>query len=264
MLAIGLSGHVVSGERNASFWLFNHRLWLAAALALLGAGLFGAGLSIILETLNFLFGLGLPSKWHEHIWTVALGFMAPVSWLALAPRNFTEPLGGGGNGVHHPRRRRVSSNSCWCRCSSSTPPYSTPTPSRLGSRPRCPRARSAASIVGYLLAGAATLLLAYPSRDSGRRARAPVLALLGLARADAGVAAVSRGLHAHRGLWPHRAALSDRAHRRLGAHSRRPAHLASARNFDLRLDAGGAGHSSACRVFRALGRHRLLRSQPEG
>jgi hypothetical protein len=55
--------------------------------------LLGAGLSIILETLNFLFGLELPSKWHEHIWTVALGFMAPVSWLALAPRNFTEPLG---------------------------------------------------------------------------------------------------------------------------------------------------------------------------
>jgi hypothetical protein len=42
--------------------------------------------------LNFLFGLELPMKWHEHIWTIALGFMAPVSWLALAPQSFTDKL----------------------------------------------------------------------------------------------------------------------------------------------------------------------------
>ncbi|MGD0531550.1 MAG: hypothetical protein ABSA62_04525 [Methyloceanibacter sp.] len=31
ILAIGLSGHLIRGERNASFWLFNYRLWIAAA-----------------------------------------------------------------------------------------------------------------------------------------------------------------------------------------------------------------------------------------
>lgn len=60
LFAVGLAGQLRRGERNAAFWLFNHRLWLAAALGLLGAVLFGGGLSIILETLNFLFGLELP------------------------------------------------------------------------------------------------------------------------------------------------------------------------------------------------------------
>jgi hypothetical protein len=54
ILVVGLSGHLGRSERTPSFWLFNHRLWLAAALALIGACLFGGGLSIIIETLNFL------------------------------------------------------------------------------------------------------------------------------------------------------------------------------------------------------------------
>jgi hypothetical protein len=63
-----------------------------ALLGLVGACLFGAGLSIIHETLNLLFGLGFSSKWHEYIWTVSLGFVAPVSSLAFAPRSFTDPI----------------------------------------------------------------------------------------------------------------------------------------------------------------------------
>ena len=167
VLLIGLSGHVVRGERNASFWLFNHRLWLGAALALLGAGLFGAGLSIILETLNFLFGLELPSKWHEHIWTVALGFMAPVSWLALAPRNFTEPLG-------KREETEFTTRSVATLVKFVLVPlllvytgilyaYAV----KIGLAGTLPKGTLGSLVVGYLLTGAATLLLAYPSRDSG-------------------------------------------------------------------------------------------------
>ena len=154
-------------ERNAAFWLFNHRLWLAAALALLGAGLFGAGLSIILETLNFLFGLELPSKWHEHIWTVALGFMAPVSWLALAPRNFTEPLG-------EREETEFTTRSVASLVKFVLVPlllvytgilyaYAV----KIGLARTLPKGTLGSLVVGYLLAGAATLMLAYPSRDSG-------------------------------------------------------------------------------------------------
>ena len=92
LILVGLAGHLGRGESNSTFWLFNHRLWLGALLAVVAAGLFGAGLSIIHETLNLLFSLDLPSKWHEYIWTVSLGLIAPVSFLAFAPRTFTDPI----------------------------------------------------------------------------------------------------------------------------------------------------------------------------
>ena len=56
-----------ASESNATFWLFNHRLWLGALLALVGAGLFGAGLYVIHETLHLLFGITLSSR-HGRIY----------------------------------------------------------------------------------------------------------------------------------------------------------------------------------------------------
>lgn len=67
LLFLALAGQLGRGERNATFWLFNHRLWLGAALALIAAVLFGAGLSIIVETLQLLFGIELPSRYHDYI-----------------------------------------------------------------------------------------------------------------------------------------------------------------------------------------------------
>jgi hypothetical protein len=37
LLLVGLAGHLGRGESNATFWLFNHRLWLGALLALVAA-----------------------------------------------------------------------------------------------------------------------------------------------------------------------------------------------------------------------------------
>ena len=70
LLLVGLAGHLGRGESNATFWLFNHRLWFGALLALVAAVLFGAGLSIIHGTLNLLFALHVPAKWRDYIWTV--------------------------------------------------------------------------------------------------------------------------------------------------------------------------------------------------
>ena len=92
LVLVGLAAHLGRGESNSTFWLFNHRLWLGALLALAGGVLLGAGLSAIHATLNLLVGLGLSSRWLERIWTVALGFVAPVSFLAFAPRRFHDKI----------------------------------------------------------------------------------------------------------------------------------------------------------------------------
>jgi len=143
ILAVGLSPHARGHEQNESFWLFNHRLGLGALLALVRAGLFGGGLSIILETLNFLFGLHFPFKWHEHIWTAALGFMAPVKQLTLAPQNFTDKISERATEFTTRAVAPLWSSSCWCRYSSSTQPFSMPTPRRSDLSAHCPKAHSA-------------------------------------------------------------------------------------------------------------------------
>ena len=154
------------GERNAAFWLFNHRLWLAAALGLIGAVLFGGGLSIILETLNFLFGLELPQIWHERIWTIALGFLAPVSWLALAPQNFTDRVSGEETEF---TIRAVATIVKFVLVplllvyTAILYAYAV----KIGLAGTLPKGTLGSLVVGYLLTGAATLLLAYPIRDSG-------------------------------------------------------------------------------------------------
>ena len=91
LLLVGLAAYPGPERSSSSFWLFNQRLWLGAAVAGIGAVL-GVGLSSILKTLNVLFGLDLSGRWYERIWTLSLGLIAPVSALAFAPRSFTDTI----------------------------------------------------------------------------------------------------------------------------------------------------------------------------
>lgn len=85
-LAIGVWPSLVRPVDNDGFWAFNHNLWVGFAMAGLGAILFGAGLSAIIWTLDYLFGLKFPDEAHEKIWILALCFVAPLNWLTLAPK----------------------------------------------------------------------------------------------------------------------------------------------------------------------------------
>jgi hypothetical protein len=78
--------------RQGALWLFNLRLWLAALLAALVALAFAAGLSAIVEALNFLFGAGLQAHLHEHIWATAMSAVAPLYGLALMPQRLDEEV----------------------------------------------------------------------------------------------------------------------------------------------------------------------------
>ena len=90
-ISVGLAAYVrVKDASNAAFWQFNHHLWLGAGLSLVGALLFAGGLSLIVETLELLFEVDFPGSTHEKIWTVAFGLIAPLNWLSLTPKDFTE------------------------------------------------------------------------------------------------------------------------------------------------------------------------------
>jgi hypothetical protein len=167
LLLVGLSGHLGRDERNASFWLFNHRLWLGALLALVGACMFGAGLSIIHGTLNLLFGLELSQHWYEDIWTLSLVLIAPVSFLAFAPRSFTDPI-----------TERETSDFTMRAVAALVKFVLVPLllaytgilyayAIKIALEWTLPKGTLGSMVVGYLLTGAATLLLGYPIRETG-------------------------------------------------------------------------------------------------
>jgi len=92
VLATGVAAHLRMDASNDGLWVFNHQLWLGAALAFVGASLFAAGVSAIIETLRYLFDLGLPRSLHAKIWIIAMGLIGPLNWLTLVPREFDQPL----------------------------------------------------------------------------------------------------------------------------------------------------------------------------
>ena len=167
LLLVGLASHLGRGESNSTFWLFNHRLWLGALLALAGGVLLGAGLSAIHATLNLLFGLGLSSRWLERIWTVSLGFVAPVSFLAFAPRRFNDK-------ITEREEQDFTMRAAAALVKFVLVPlllvytailyaYAV----KIALAWELPKGTLAAMVVAYLFVGAVTLLLGFPSRDEG-------------------------------------------------------------------------------------------------
>ena len=82
-----IAGFLRADARQAALWLFNLRFGLAALLSTVVAVVFAAGLSSIVEALNFLFGAGLPHGMHEHIWGTAASLVGPIYGLSLMPRD---------------------------------------------------------------------------------------------------------------------------------------------------------------------------------
>src|SRR5262245_15574771 len=167
LLLVGLAAHLGRGESNSTFWLFNHRLWLGALLALAGGVLLGAGLSAIHATLNFLFGLGLSSRWLERIWTVSLGFVAPASFLDLAPRRFHDhiPDLDGQDFTMRAAAALVKFVLVPLLLVYTAILYAYA--GKIALAWELPKGTLAAMVVAYLFVGAVTLLLGFPSRDKG-------------------------------------------------------------------------------------------------
>lgn len=76
----------------AAWWRFNHEVGVGLLLAVVATLLFAGGLSAIVESLRYLFGLEISARAHRHIWTVATCFVGPVYALSLVPRDLDRPI----------------------------------------------------------------------------------------------------------------------------------------------------------------------------
>ncbi|MGE5261622.1 MAG: DUF4153 domain-containing protein [Actinomycetota bacterium] len=167
LILVGLGGYLGRSDSNAPFWLFNHRLWLGATLAVVGAGLFAAGIAAISQTLNILFGLILPPHWQEHVITVSLCFLAPVSFLAFAPRSFTDPITAREEDDFTMRAAAALTKFVLVPLLLVYTAILYAYAIKIALAWELPKGTLGGMVVGYLLVGAATLLIGYPSRETG-------------------------------------------------------------------------------------------------
>ncbi len=167
VLALTLAAHLGSRETNETFWLFNHRLWLGALLAGVGAGLLGAGLSAIHETIKLLFGLTLSQHAHEYILSVCVGFVAPVSFLAFAPGRFADPITASEEQDFTMRAAAALVKFVAVPLLLAYTAILYAYAAKIALAWELPKGTLGAMVVGYLFVGAATLLLGYPSRETG-------------------------------------------------------------------------------------------------
>ncbi|HUQ36156.1 MAG TPA: DUF4153 domain-containing protein [Aestuariivirga sp.] len=87
-----IAPYLRDNAKQGALWLFNLHFGLAVLLSIVVAVLFAAGLSAIVESLNFLFNANLHGNLHEHIWGTAASLIAPIYGLSLMPKNLDEEV----------------------------------------------------------------------------------------------------------------------------------------------------------------------------
>ncbi|MDZ5697032.1 DUF4153 domain-containing protein [Chelativorans sp. M5D2P16] len=73
-----------------SFWMFSARTAFAVLLGGLALLLLAGGISAILASLTYLFGLEVPSELYQHVWAFTSLFAAPLFALGQFPDRFDE------------------------------------------------------------------------------------------------------------------------------------------------------------------------------
>ena len=81
-----IAPYLKDNAKQGALWLFNLHFGLAILLSGVVAVLFAAGLSAIVESLNFLFNANLHGNLHEHIWSTAASLVGPIYGLSLMPK----------------------------------------------------------------------------------------------------------------------------------------------------------------------------------
>ncbi len=167
-ILVGLAPYLsVSSGQNASFWHFNHHLWLGAGIALFGAVLFSGGLSVIVETLELLFDVKFPNDTHENIWITGLGLIAPLNWLSLTSANFSEQVPEGEQEEFTSRAVAVIVKYILVPLLLVYTAILYAYAVKIGIDGAFPKGRVGPMVLGYGLLGTLTVLFAWPSRKVG-------------------------------------------------------------------------------------------------
>ncbi len=167
ILALTLAGHLGRRETNETFWLFNHRLWLGALLAGVGAGLLGIGL--IRHPRDDKAAVRPdPVSARARIYLDRVprlrcaGKLPRLRAAALCRPDHRERAAG----LHHARGGRLVKFVAVPLLLVYTAilyAYAA----KIALAWELPKGTLGAMVVGYLFVGAATLLLGYPSRETG-------------------------------------------------------------------------------------------------
>ncbi len=80
---------VGQGEKNRSYWLFNHGFWFALIIAILGSLLIAGLISMLMAAYALLFDVMVKSNAHQYSLIVCLFLIGPLIWLSLLPQSFT-------------------------------------------------------------------------------------------------------------------------------------------------------------------------------
>jgi hypothetical protein len=98
-LALGLmtAAHLRPNARNESLWNFDLRLGIAVAMGMLAFLITCGGLSLLLQSIHYLFDVNVPDRLYGHLWATGATLMAPLSALAMIPAELDEPFAPGAN-----------------------------------------------------------------------------------------------------------------------------------------------------------------------
>jgi len=86
-----VAGYATGGDDNG-IWMFNARLALAVVLSGLVTVVFGGGLSAIVESIRYLFGVDFDSDIHEHIWVTGATLIGAAYGLSMVSRDLAETV----------------------------------------------------------------------------------------------------------------------------------------------------------------------------
>jgi hypothetical protein len=92
LVALVFAAPITGRHSGAACWLFGVKLVFAIFLSLLALLLFAGGISAILASLTYLFGIPVPDRAYEHVWAATGLLAAPLFGLGRIPREFqSEP-----------------------------------------------------------------------------------------------------------------------------------------------------------------------------